>query len=40
MATRDRFFLVVEANDPKYDHDKVVELLKSLNAQEVVDVEV
>ena len=40
LATRDRFFLVVEANDPKYDHDKVVELLTSLNAQEVVDVEV
>ena len=40
LATRDRFFLVVEANDPKYEHDRVAELLKSLNAQEVVDVEV
>lgn len=40
LATRDRFFLVVEANDPIYDHDRVAELLKSLNAQEVVDVEV
>jgi hypothetical protein len=40
LATRDRFFLVVEANDPKYDHDRVAELLKSLNAHEVVDVEV
>jgi hypothetical protein len=40
LATRDRFFLVVEANDPKYKHDEVAELLKSLNAQEVVDVEV
>jgi ActD protein len=40
MATRDRFFLVVEVNDPKYDHDEVVGLLKSLNAQEVIDVEV
>jgi hypothetical protein len=40
LATRDRFFLVVEANDAQFDHDAVVELLKSLNAQEVVDVEV
>jgi hypothetical protein len=40
MATRDRFFLAVEANDPKFDHAEVVELLKSLNALEVNDVEV
>ena len=40
MATRDRFFLAVEANDPKFDHGKVVELLKSLGALEVNDVEV
>ena len=40
MATRDRFFLAVEANDQKFDHDRVVELLKSLGALEVNDVEV
>ena len=40
MATRDRFFLAIEANDPKFKHDEVVELLKSLNALEVNDVEV
>ena len=40
MATRDRFFLAVEANDPKFDHAKVVDLLKSLGALEVNDVEV
>jgi Protein of unknown function (DUF3341) len=40
LATRDRFFLVVEANDPMYKHDEVVELFKSLNAQDVTDVEV
>jgi len=40
LATRDRFFLAVEANDPKFDHDKVTSLLKSLNAMEVSDVEV
>src|ERR687893_2446550 len=31
MATRDRFFLAVEANDPKFNHDEVVNLLKSLD---------
>src|SRR5918993_1010215 len=40
MATRDRFFLAVEANDPKFDHAEVVALLKSLGALEVNDVEV
>ncbi len=40
MATNDRFFLVVEANDPKYDHDKVVALLKSFKPLDVIDVEV
>ena len=40
LATRDRFFLAVEANDPKFNHDEVVALLKSLNAVQVNDVEV
>jgi hypothetical protein len=40
MATRDRFFLAVEANDPKFDHDRVTSLLRDLNALEVSDVEV
>ncbi|HEU4435577.1 MAG TPA: DUF3341 domain-containing protein [Pyrinomonadaceae bacterium] len=40
LATRDRFFLAVEANDPKFEHDRVVSLLQSLNALEVSDVEV
>jgi hypothetical protein len=40
MATRDRFFLAIEANDPKFDHAAAVALLKSLNAVEVNDVEV
>src|SRR5689334_16596685 len=39
LATRDRFFLVVEASDPKYNHDEVAALLKSLSPMEVVDVE-
>jgi hypothetical protein len=40
MATRDRFFLAIEANDPKFHHAEVIELLKNLNALEVNDVEV
>ncbi|MDT5063430.1 MAG: hypothetical protein QOH63_3889 [Acidobacteriota bacterium] len=40
LATRDRFFLVIEARDPKFDHDKVLEFMNTLNAKEVVDVEV
>ena len=40
LATRDRFFLAVEANDQKFVHAEVIELLKSLNAVEVNDVEV
>ncbi len=40
LATRDHFFLVIEANDPRYDHDEVVEFMKSLEPKEVTDVEV
>ena len=40
LATRDRFFLAVEANDAQFDHGAVVQLLKSLGAIEVNDVEV
>lgn len=40
LATRDHFFLVIEANDPKYDHDEVVTFMKDLGPKEVTDVEV
>lgn len=40
LATRDHFFLVIEANDPKYNHEEVVEFLKGLGPREVTDVEV
>ena len=40
LATRDRFFLVVEASDRKYNHDEVTSLLKSLGAVDVTDVDV
>jgi hypothetical protein len=40
LATRDRFFLAIEANDPKFNHAEAVELLKSLDAIAINDVEV
>ena len=39
LASRDRFFLVIEASDPKFDHDVAASFLRSLNPKEVVDVE-
>jgi hypothetical protein len=38
-ASRDRFFLVVEARDPKFDRHATSEMLRGLAAQEVVEVE-
>jgi hypothetical protein len=39
LATRDSFFLVIEAKDPKFDHDEAMRFLQSLEAREVNDVE-
>ena len=39
LASRDRFFLVIEARDPKFDRDATRDFLRSLGAQEVADVE-
>jgi hypothetical protein len=39
LATRDSFFLVIEAKDPKFDRDEAVRFLKTLEPMEVVDVE-
>jgi len=39
LASRDRFFLLVEARDPHYDHDSTWKFLESLGAREVFDVE-
>ena len=39
LATRDSFFLVIEANDPKFEHDEVTRFLKSIEATDVCDVE-
>jgi hypothetical protein len=39
LASRDRFFLVIEATDPKFDRATTRAFLDSLHAHEVVDVE-
>lgn len=38
LASQDRFFLVVEATDPKFDAEEVRLMLSSLPATEVTDV--
>ena len=38
-ASRDRFFLLVESVDPKFDKQQTVDFLKGLNAVEVNEVE-
>lgn len=39
LATREKFFLIVEAKDPKYDYEATKNFMQNLNAQEVFDVE-
>jgi hypothetical protein len=39
LASRDRFFLVIESRDPKFDREATTGFLRSLGAQEVADVE-
>jgi len=39
LATRDSFFLVIEAKDPKFNHDEAFRFLKTLEPMEVLDVE-
>jgi hypothetical protein len=40
LATSDRFFLVIESRDPKFDHDEVIRFLHRLEGRNVQDVEV
>lgn len=39
LATREKFFLVIEARDPKFDYEETKGFMQSLNPQEVFDVE-
>ena len=39
LASRDRYFLVIEARDPRFDADATRRFLTGLNASEVSDVE-
>jgi len=39
LASRDRFFIVIEAVDPKFDRAATAEFLRSLGSREVIDVE-
>jgi hypothetical protein len=39
LASRDRFFVLVESTDPKFDREHTAEFLRSLGPREVTDVE-
>lgn len=38
LASRDKFFLAIESNDPKFDYDDTTEFLQGLHAREVFDI--
>jgi hypothetical protein len=38
-ASQDKFFLLIESTDPKFDHGRTLELLKGLNPNEINEVE-
>jgi hypothetical protein len=39
LATREKFFLLIERRDPKFDFEETRSFMQSLNAQEVFDVD-
>ena len=39
LATREKFFLVIESRDPQFDYEKTKGFMDGLDAQEVFDVE-
>jgi hypothetical protein len=39
LATREKFFLLIESEDPKFDYEETKGLMESTNPQEVFDVE-
>jgi hypothetical protein len=38
LATREKFFLVIESDDPNYEYEKTRAFMEKLDAQEVFDV--
>ena len=38
LATREKFFLIIESKDPKFEYDNVKAFMESLGPQEVFDV--
>jgi hypothetical protein len=38
FASKDRFFLCVEATDPRFDRDRTEQFLKALNPKRVSEV--
>src|SRR5258706_7320105 len=39
LATREKFFLIIESTDPNYDYEETKSFMESLDPQEVFDVE-
>ncbi|MEZ5345729.1 MAG: DUF3341 domain-containing protein [Pyrinomonadaceae bacterium] len=39
LATREKFFLLIEADDEKFDYEETKQFMESLNPQEVFDVD-
>ena len=39
LASRDRFFVLIESTDPKFDRERTAEFLRTTGAREVTDVE-
>jgi hypothetical protein len=39
LAMREKFFLVIEREDPKFDYEETRKFMENLNAQEVFDVD-
>ncbi len=39
LASREKFFLLIKSEDPEFDLEETREFMKSLNAQEVFDVD-
>ena len=39
LATREKFFLLIKADDPKFNYEETKEFMESLNPQEVFDVD-